>query len=308
MPTFLEQTKYRNPLGSPHGPFQFAFSTNSGIFEFLNERPERLSAFNTFLEGHRANRTPWFQYYPVSNFVDDDMQDENAVLIVDVGGGRGHELLAFKKAFPDQRGRLIVQDLSQTIDDIDHLTRGVESMKYDFFTPQPIKGLITSTSFRDSFIVTDRCALPSGASAYYFRSVFHDCKLAHYATPQARSWCSIRYSISCTLICFTQKWSADTAHLLCSIGSDDKCRIILKHTAEAMRRGHSRVLINDWVLPNQGSPLHPATMDINMMAFSLGMERTERQWNALLSSAGFKIVKIWGVGLEVESLIEAVLE
>ena len=93
-----------------------------------------------------------------------------------------------------------------------------------------------------------------------------------------------------------------------SVGSDDKCGAILRHTAQAMKRGHSRVLINDWVLPNQGSSLYPATMDINMMALSLGTERTERQWNALLSSAGLKIVKIWGIGPEMESLIEAVLE
>ena len=68
------------------------------------------------------------------------------------------------------------------------------------------------------------------------------------------------------------------------------------------------MLINDWVLPNQGSPLYPATMDINMMALSLGMERTENHWNVLLSSVGLKIVKIWGVSPEMESLIEAVLE
>ena len=45
-----------------------------------------------------------------------------------------------------------------------------------------------------------------------------------------------------------------------------------------------------------------------MMALSLGMERTEKDWNVLLSSVGLKIVKIWGIGPEMESLIEAVLE
>ena len=75
-----------------------------------------------------------------------------------------------------------------------------------------------------------------------------------------------------------------------------------------MKRGHSRVFINDWILPDQGSPLYPATMDINMMALSLGTERTEKQWNALLSNVGLKVVKIWGVGPEMEGLIEAILE
>ena len=177
MPTFLEKTNYRNPLASVHGPFQFAFKTHLGMFEFLNERPKRLSAFNTFMEGHRADRIPWFQYYPVESSLGNEMQDEKEVLVVDVGGGRGHDLEAFKNAFPNQRGRLILQDLPETIDDIENLPLGVETVKHDFFTPQPVKGLMIST-VQDPFIVTDRYS--SGASAYYFRSIFHDCKPSHH--------------------------------------------------------------------------------------------------------------------------------
>ena len=140
MPTFLEQTKYRNPSDYVDGPFQFAHKTNLGMFEFLNEQPKRLSAFNTYMMGHRADRIPWFEYYPVDQFLGEGMQDEKAVLIVDVGGGRGHELQAFKRAFPHQRGRLVLQDQPETIDDIDHLALGVEAVKHDFFTAQPIQG------------------------------------------------------------------------------------------------------------------------------------------------------------------------
>lgn len=143
MPTFLEQTKYRNPSDST-GPFQFAFKTQLGMFEYLNERPKRLGVFNTFMEGQRAGRIPWFKYYPVESSLYDGMNSDDAVCIADVGGGRGHDLEAFKGVFPSQRGRLVVQDLPETINDIDHLAPGVESMEFDFFTPQPIKGLIAS--------------------------------------------------------------------------------------------------------------------------------------------------------------------
>ena len=125
-----------------------AFKTNLGMFEFLNERPKRLSAFNTFMEGHRADRIPWFQYYPVDNSLGDGTQNEKAVLLVNIGGGRGHDLEAFKSAFPHQRGRLVLQDLPETIDDIDHLALGVESVKHDFFPTQPIQGSMTSTTSR----------------------------------------------------------------------------------------------------------------------------------------------------------------
>lgn len=92
------------------------------------------------------------------------------------------------------------------------------------------------------------------------------------------------------------------------VGPDDKCRAILQHTADAMEKSHSRVLINEFVLSDLGSPLQPAMMDINMMALLSGMERTKSHWSALLRSVGLKIVKIWGLGPETESLIEAVLE
>jgi len=92
------------------------------------------------------------------------------------------------------------------------------------------------------------------------------------------------------------------------VGPDHKCRVILQHTAEAMKKGYSRVLINEFVLSDLSSPLLAATMDINMMALLSGMERTKSHWTALLKSVGLKIVKIWGLGPETESLIEAVLE
>ena len=69
-----------------------------------------------------------------------------------MGGGLGHDLLVFKKAFPELPGRLIVQDLPVVIDDIKDLPYGIEAMKHNFFTPQPIKN----------------------ARAYYLRTVLHD--------------------------------------------------------------------------------------------------------------------------------------
>ena len=76
---------------------------------------------------------------------------------------------------------------------------------------------------------------------------------------------------------------------------------------DAMEKHYSRILISDWVLLDRGSPWLPACMDMNMLALCSGMERTERQWRELLASVGLKIVNIWGMGRESESLIEVVL-
>ncbi len=66
-----------------------------------------------------------------------------AVLLVDVGGGWGHDIQSFHKTHPDIPGRLILQDRPVMIEKFDNGTmhEGFEVMTYDFYTPQPIKGL-----------------------------------------------------------------------------------------------------------------------------------------------------------------------
>ena len=138
-----EHTNYRNLTNNTKGPFQYAFKADLSLWSYFNERPEQLSVFNTIMEGQRAGRSSWFEFYPVKNLLCNRLKAKNAVLIVDVGGGRGHDLEALRGAFPAQHGRMVVQDVPETIDEITHLTPGVESMKFDIFTPQPIKDLWT---------------------------------------------------------------------------------------------------------------------------------------------------------------------
>ena len=73
-----------------------------------------------------------------------------------------------------------------------------------------------------------------------------------------------------------------------------------------MEPGYSKILVNDWVLPDSGSPLLPALLDIQMLAIFSGMERTQPQWKELLGSVGLEIVKFHTIGKETEGLIEAV--
>lgn len=89
---------------------------------------------------------------------------------------------------------------------------------------------------------------------------------------------------------------------------DSSCRTILQQTIPAMKRGYSRLLIADSVLPNFGASLAASLLDINMMALS-GIERTERHWKQLLEVDGLRVTKIIppqdGRG---DSIIEVVLE
>ncbi len=65
--------------------------------------------------------------------------DGEAVFIVDVGGGRGHDLARFAATFPNATGRLILQDQPDVV--AHPVAKNVfETTAHDFFTPQPVKG------------------------------------------------------------------------------------------------------------------------------------------------------------------------
>ncbi|KAI0434256.1 putative O-methyltransferase [Xylaria sp. FL1042] len=82
---------------------------------------------------------------------------------------------------------------------------------------------------------------------------------------------------------------------------------ILRRTAEVMKEGYSRVLIQDMVLPLTGATAIQATMDVEMMAILSARERTEVMWTKLINEAGLKIINIWKDGRGNEGLIEAEL-
>ncbi|TVY18906.1 O-methyltransferase asqD [Lachnellula arida] len=246
MPHFLAHTSFANPAG-PSTAFQSAFTTDLQLFPWLMQHASPMSNFNDLMTGQRMTRIEWFDFADVHSilFTNDTSSDANdSALLVDIGGGRGHDLEAFRKRFPGEvrgKGKLVLQDMPPVIADIGDLHGDIVRQEYDFFTPQPVVG----------------------ARAYYLRSIFHDY-------------------------------------------SDAKCREILQHVVKAMKPGYSKLLVFEWVLPDAGSPLYPALLDINMMALFSGMERTEIQWRELLGSAGLEIVKFWTIGKETEGLIEAV--
>jgi hypothetical protein len=60
------------------------------------------------------------------------------VLLVDVGGNQGHDLVRFRKKHPQAPGRLILQDLPAVV--AGHTDENIEGMAYSFLDPQPVKG------------------------------------------------------------------------------------------------------------------------------------------------------------------------
>jgi hypothetical protein len=140
LPRFLAETSYRNPAYSERLPFNLAFGPRL-FFPWVQEHPEVLGSFLQWMAVQREGHTDWLDFYPFEQQVMSGVRNENldSVLLVDIGGNTGHEILAIRKQFPSLQGRMVLQDLPSTIDQIqaDH---EMEAMAHDFFTPQPIQG------------------------------------------------------------------------------------------------------------------------------------------------------------------------
>ena len=83
---------------------------------------------------------------------------------------------------------------------------------------------------------------------------------------------------------------------------------ILSKIAPAMRKGYSKILLNEFVLPDQGASLIATQVDMTMMVALAGAERTESQFKALVDAAGLQLTKIWGDDPDTERIIEIELK
>jgi hypothetical protein len=101
------------------------------------------------MEGYNIGRKKWTDEGCVDvkgMFAGGANDAERGVLLVDIGGGTGRDIIEFQQRYPDLKGRLVLQDLQSVIDEVVSLPSGVETMAHDFFTPQPIQGSMPSSS------------------------------------------------------------------------------------------------------------------------------------------------------------------
>lgn len=152
LPQYFRTHGYKSPTSTTAGPFQQAFNTSLSTFEYWSTLPGVMQTFNTYMTGNQSSRASWIDWYPVEErLLNNAKADDDAVLIVDIAGGRGHYLVAFKEKFPHIKGRMILQEVPDVIDDAQNLHPDIECMKYNMFEPQPIKGNIESASLNHTY-------------------------------------------------------------------------------------------------------------------------------------------------------------
>jgi hypothetical protein len=148
---YLKETSYRNPGYSAEvaTPFQYGNHTPLTFYQALAQNQPAREAFDTQMKSHVTNERATYQtgcasIYPFEKEIGPLIQSDTDVAIVDIGGSQGHVLEDVKKHIPTLRGRLVLEELPETLQSIT-VPDGVEAVPYNFLErEQPITGKSTS--------------------------------------------------------------------------------------------------------------------------------------------------------------------
>ncbi|KAL2200645.1 S-adenosyl-L-methionine-dependent methyltransferase [Corynascus similis CBS 632.67] len=147
LPEFIKENGFRNPTDGGQCNLQFWLKQpNTNLFQYIGSNEKLTSHFNDAMECHsKYNLTPWVDVYPTETVM--AAVKEGRPLVVDIGGGKGHDLKKFLSRHggdEDNRklpaGSLVLEDLPEILKEVDvaSLSRGEITVRaHDFFTPQP---------------------------------------------------------------------------------------------------------------------------------------------------------------------------
>lgn len=157
LPYFLGENGFKNPTAATHSNWQYMTGKEHNLFEDIGTNAELRNSFNDAMECHsKYNLTPWPEVFATDTLIQGAKPDR--ALVVDMGGGKGHDLTKFSIRHPDApKGSLILQDLPEILKDVKP-AGSISVQPHDFFQPQPVKG----------------------ARAYFMHNVLHD-----WANPEA---------------------------------------------------------------------------------------------------------------------------
>ncbi|OLN85550.1 Demethylsterigmatocystin 6-O-methyltransferase 4 [Colletotrichum chlorophyti] len=130
-----------------------AYGHEGDLWSFLEKQPSIGEAFNIVQKASTNLEPAWMDMYPHRKMVEGS--DPDLPLLVDVGGGIGHDLLRFYKLYPETASRLYLEDLPKVMADAKQkalIPDAINKVEYSFFSPQPVKH----------------------ARAYYMHHIIHD--------------------------------------------------------------------------------------------------------------------------------------
>jgi demethylsterigmatocystin 6-O-methyltransferase len=160
LPEFLANSKYVNPATSENTPAHLAFNHRGDLSTWFATHPAHAGAAFGFFATQRADQQGCFTHAPLAEYaLQQSDQDKERVLLCDVGGGAGHQCLAFRAQRPELKGLLAVTELPIMIDQQDQealRSEDIFSLADDFFQ------------------AGDYPTVVQGAKMYYLRNILHD--------------------------------------------------------------------------------------------------------------------------------------
>jgi len=150
MVPYAMQNRYKAPPSAKDGPFQRARNIvgTSTFDHWVEKDPAQLSNLSRFMQRLQRERPHWTEWFPADAlYPNEQHKGHDRFRFIDVGGGRGHDLLALAAKYPAHDVRFVLQDQSSVIDEVieeqqrngTELDSRVELSKHSFFEPQPFK-------------------------------------------------------------------------------------------------------------------------------------------------------------------------
>ena len=109
------------------------------MWEHIGLDPERQRNLNLAMVAQSAATKKTVGIFPFKEELSKITTDEKTVLVVDIGGGKGHVIKQIQDLLSGVQGQLVLQERKEALDEAIDLPE-IVTMEYDFFTPQPIKG------------------------------------------------------------------------------------------------------------------------------------------------------------------------
>ncbi|KAL4874309.1 O-methyltransferase-domain-containing protein [Aspergillus karnatakaensis] len=139
LPEFLAKTGYQNPNRVDASVFQSAFNTTDSLYTWLQKRPALYAAFSGMMKALSAGTPRWPDLFRAAERLDRFRgADAERIRIVDIAGGKGHNLEYLMAAVPDLHAELILQDLPEVLGAPAY--PGIRAMPHNLFEPQPVVG------------------------------------------------------------------------------------------------------------------------------------------------------------------------
>lgn len=137
IPDWPAKHNYTTPTSPDSCPVQLATGTEENAWAWLQANPDMAERFNLTMQGIASEQKNALDEYLVQERLIKGF--EGGALMVDVGGGVGHDLEVFCSKWPVQGAEYILQDQPKVVDSAEPKIP-IHKLAHDFFTEQPVRG------------------------------------------------------------------------------------------------------------------------------------------------------------------------